>query len=144
MAREFARIYKAKDENTPDENELNRQLAKCKKMRQKYIDMYADDLISREELHKKAGEIKAELERLENEQRMARYGLEKGGQLEEVVGRTFRRIEDIVSVREMTNAQLKQVIQKIEVDKDGNVDISLHLFGGLGPDRTFPVHHNGT
>ena len=36
----------------------------------------------------------------------------------------------------MTNAQLKRLINKIEVDKDGNVDIYLRLIGDLGLDET--------
>ena len=36
----------------------------------------------------------------------------------------------------MTNTQLKRLIQKIEVDKDGNVDIYLRLIGDLGLDET--------
>ena len=32
----------------------------------------------------------------------------------------------------MTNTQLKRIIQKIEVDKEGNVEIFLSLFGDLG------------
>ena len=32
----------------------------------------------------------------------------------------------------MTNAQLKKIIQRIEVDKDGNVEIFLRLLGDLG------------
>ena len=36
----------------------------------------------------------------------------------------------------MTNTQLKKIIQKIEVDKDGNVDIYLKLLGDLGLDET--------
>ena len=36
----------------------------------------------------------------------------------------------------MTNAQLKRLINKIEVDKDGNVDIYLRLIGELGLDET--------
>lgn len=43
---EFQRVYKAKDENLNYEKELNAQLAKLQKTRQKYMDMYADDLIS--------------------------------------------------------------------------------------------------
>lgn len=39
----------------------------------------------------------------------------------------------------MTNMQLKKLIQKIEVDKDGNVDIYLRLFGDLGLDETILV-----
>jgi hypothetical protein len=40
----------------------------------------------------------------------------------------------------MTNAQLKQVIQKIEVDAQGNVDIFLRLLGDLGLDQTVLVN----
>lgn len=39
-------------------------------------------------------------------------------------------------MRQMTNAQLKKIIQKIEVDKEGNVEIYLRLFGELGLDET--------
>ena len=39
-------------------------------------------------------------------------------------------------MRGLSNAQLKRVIQKIEVDKDGNVDIYLRLLGDLGLDDT--------
>ena len=39
-------VYKAKDENLNYEKELTAQLAKLQKTRQKYMDMYADDLIS--------------------------------------------------------------------------------------------------
>ena len=49
---------------------------------------------------------------------------------------TFKNIEDITDVRQMTNVQLKKLIQKIEVDKEGNVDIYLRLLGDLGLDET--------
>ena len=39
----------------------------------------------------------------------------------------------------MTNQQLKRLIQKIEVDKDGNVDIYLRLMGDLGLDETILI-----
>lgn len=48
----------------------------------------------------------------------------------------MEQLEDITDVHEMTNAQLKRLINKIEVDKDGNVDIYLHLIGDLGLDET--------
>ena len=44
----------------------------------------------------------------------------------------------------MTNAQLKRIIQKIEVDKDGNVDIYLRIFGDLGLDETVLISDNQT
>ena len=97
--------------------------------------MYTDDLISREELNEKIGGMRKEIERLENELKMVSYHLTKGEQLEAILNSTFKQIEDITDVHEMTNTQIKRLIQKIEVDKDGNVDIYLRLIGDLGRDE---------
>ncbi|GHU53596.1 hypothetical protein FACS1894132_06180 [Clostridia bacterium] len=50
-------MYNAKDVNVNYEHELNLQLSKLQKYRQKYMDMYTDDLISHEELNKKTAVI---------------------------------------------------------------------------------------
>lgn len=136
VVNEFQRVYKAKDENLEYEKELNSQLTKLKKSREKYMDMYTDDLISREELNEKIGGMRKEIERLENELKMVSYHLTKGEQLEAILNNAFKTIEDITDVRQMTNIQLKKLIQKIEVDKDGNVDIYLRLLGDLGLDKS--------
>lgn len=135
VVNEFQRVYKAKDENVEYEKELNTQLTKLQKTRQKYMDMYTDDLISREELNEKIGGMRKEIERLENELKMVSYHLTKGEQLEAILNDTFKTIEDIADIRQMTNTQLKRIIQKIQVDKDGNVDIYLRLLGDLGLDE---------
>ena len=75
---------------------------------------------------------------------MVAYHLTKGEQLETILNRTFKEIEDISDVHQMTNAQLKRIIQKIEVDKDGNVDIYLRIFGDLGLDETVLISDNQT
>lgn len=136
VIKEFQRVYKAKDENIEYEKQLNTELNKLRKSREKYMDMYTDDLISREELNEKIGGMRKEIERLENELKMVSYHLTKGEQLEVILNSTFKQLEDITDVHEMTNAQLKRLINKIEVDKDGNVDIYLHLIGDLGLDET--------
>lgn len=141
---EFQRVYKAKDENLEYEKELQSQLNKLEKSRKKYMDMYEDDLITREELNEKIGGSRKEIERLENELKMVSYHLTKGEQLESVLNNTFKAIEDITDVREMTNEQIKKIIQKIEVDKEGNVDIYLRLFGDLGLNETFLIRDNHT
>lgn len=141
---QFQKVYKAKDENLNYEKELTAQLTRLQKTRQKYMDMYADDLISRDELNAKIGGMRQEIERLENELKMISYNLTKGEQLERVLGSTFREIEDITDVHQMTNPQLKRIIQKIEVDKDGNVDIYLRLLGDLGLDSTVLISDNHT
>ena len=53
-------------------------------------------------------------------------------------------MESITSVKDMTNAQLKRIVRKIEVDKDGNVDIYLRLLGDLGLDETVLVRNSCT
>lgn len=142
VVNEFQRVYKAKDENLEYEKELNSQLNKLKKSREKYMDMYTDDLISREELNDKIGGMRKEIERLENELKMISYNLTKGEQLEAILNNTFKDIEDIVDVRQMTNTQLKKLVKKIEVDKDGNVDIYLRVLGDLGLDETVLISDN--
>ena len=136
VIKEFQRVYKAKDENIEYEKQLNKELNKLRKSHEKYMDMYTDDLISREELNEKIGGMRKEIERLENELKMVSYHLTKGEQLEAILNSTFKQLEDITDVHEMTNAQLKRLINKIEVDKDGNVDIYLRLIGDLGLDET--------
>jgi DNA invertase Pin-like site-specific DNA recombinase/uncharacterized Zn finger protein len=136
VIKEFQRVYKAKDENIEYEKELNAELNKLRKSREKYMDMYTDDLISREELNEKIGSMRKEIERLENELKMVSYHLTKGEQLEAILNSTFKQMEDITDVHDMTNTQLKRLINKIEVDKDGNVDIYLRLIGDLGLDET--------
>ena len=141
---EFQKVYRARDENLNYEKELTAQLDKLQRTRQKYMDMYADDLISREELNDRIGGMRQEIERLENERKMVSYHLTKGEQLEAILHQTFREIEDITDVRQMTNAQLKRIIQKIEVDKDGTVDIYLRLLGNLGLDETILIRNDQT
>ena len=135
VIKEFQRVYKAKDENIEYEKQLNTELNRLRKSREKYMDMYTDDLISREELNEKIGGMRKKIERLENELKMVSYHLTKGEQLEAILNSTFKQLEDITDVHEMTNAQLKRLIQKIEVDKEGNVDIYLRLIGDLGLDE---------
>lgn len=64
--------------------------------------------------------------------------------MEDILNKTFREIEDIADVHQMTNAQLKRIIQKTEVDKEGNIDIYLRLLGDLGLDSAVLISDNYT
>ncbi len=144
VVNEFKRVYKAKEDNLEYEKELKSKLQTLQKNRQKYMDMYTDDLISREELNQKIGGARKEIERIEKELQIISYNLNKGEQLENIINRTFKTLEDIADVREMTNAQLKSIISKIEVDKDGNIDIFLRLLGDLSLDNAVLIYDNRT
>lgn len=122
---EIQRVYKSEDENAEQEKELNAEWAKLQKTRQKYMDLYTDDLISRKELNEKIGGSRQEMERIERKLKMISWHLTKGKQLEDLLNQMFRKPEDITDLYQMTNQQLKRLIRKIEVDQDGNVDVYL-------------------
>ena len=136
---EFEKVYKARDENVDYERELNQRLAKLKKSREKYMDMYTDELITREELNERIGKARQEIERLEKELQVVRHNLTKGDQLERILNETFKEIENITDVHSMTNAQIKRIIKEIVVDHDGNVEIYLRLLSDLGLEKTVPI-----
>lgn len=130
--KEFQEIYKAKDENVAYEKELNEKLSRLVKTRKKYMDMYEDDLISREELNEKIGGMRKEIERIQDELKLLSYQITKGDLLQKALDDTFRSIEDVLDIRQMTNAQLKRIVKRIEVDKEGNVDIFFRTTGDIG------------
>ena len=134
VTKEFMAIYKTKDDNEQYEADLMDKLTKLQRTRQKYMDMYTDDLISRDELREKMPSVTAAIEKIENELKLVSYNLNKGNQIEEILNSTFKTVEDIISLENMTNAQLKLILQKIVASPDGNCDIYLRLFGDMGLD----------
>lgn len=136
---EFERIYKAKDKNSNYERELVNERNKLQSKREKYMDMYTDELITREELNKKVAGTRERLEEIEKELSVVKLRLCKQEQLEGILNKTFRSIEDITDVSQMTNAQLRKIVQRIEVDKEGNVDIYLRLLSDLGINHNIPI-----
>ncbi|MBQ1961544.1 MAG: recombinase family protein, partial [Clostridia bacterium] len=61
-----------------------------------------------------------------------------------ILADTFKEIEDISNLRGITNVQLRRVIDRIEVDHDGNVEVFLKLFRELGLDETVPICNDCT
>ncbi len=136
---EFSRVYKNRDDNESYNAELNERKTSLEKKRQKYMDMYIDEIISRAELNEKVKVIDAELEKIKNELTITEYNLSRNDMLEDILRKTFDGIGNTTDVASMSNAQLKQIINRIEVDKDGEIDIFLNLFGEIGLDETFLI-----
>ncbi len=129
---EFMKRYRSTSENVQYRAELEVKLQKYQHTRQKYMDMYADDLISREELKKAIGDMRDKVTELEGELDFVNRNLDKGGRLDDLFKRHIREIETITSIRDMSNAQLKNIIDRIEVDHEGNIDVYLRLLSDFG------------
>ena len=123
--RDACRQETDQDERRAD---VQARLAKLEKQRQKFLDLYADDIITRQELDQKLNASKAELLRLEEELRQMQLHDLNDADIDRVIRRTMDHLKDFVSVRKLNNAQLKQLVEKIEVDEDGTVDVYLRLF----------------
>ncbi len=109
--------------------EVWERLEKLEKQRKKFLDLYADDLITRAELDKKLGNGREEMARLETELRQLESGTLSEEDIARMAKKTAENLKDFVSVRKLNNAQLKQLVEKIEVDEDGTVDVYLRFFG---------------
>ncbi len=144
VVEEFNKNYKAKNENVTRERELKIQLEKLKRNRKKYMDMYTDDLISREELNEIIGKGKQEIDRIEGELKLIAKHITKGDLLKELLADTFREIEDLCDMSNVSNGMLRKVIDRIEVDHNGNVEIFLKVLKELGLDKTVRVHDTQT
>lgn len=133
LIQEYAKAFSSNDGAQSELQALTAQLDKLQRTRQKYMNLYTDDLLSREELGRLLHGMKDEKERLEQERSAVTQRMSSADNLESILNRTFRAIEDVVDVRQMNNAQLKQIIEKIVVDKDGNADIYLRRKLGMNP-----------
>ncbi len=138
---EYKRFHRAITDQDSYEKELKAKIAKHMRNKDKYTQMFLDDLLTRKELKEKVALIKEELVLCENELSVVSCQLNKGNQLEKMIEETFDGMRDIFDRTEITNAQLKKVIKQIVVQKDGTIDIYLRLFNHL---RTVPEDHDRT
>lgn len=127
----FVKKYRAGDENEKYRQVLETKLQKYQRTRQKYMDMYEDDLISREELKGAIGDIRDKMAAAERELRFANQNLDKGGRVDTIFRENIAEIKAATSIRDMSNVQLKSIIERIEVDHEGNVDVYFKAMPGI-------------
>lgn len=131
----FIRKYKSTNDNEKYREDLEEKLQKYQRTRQKYMDMYADDLISREELKEAIGDMKDKVTEIESELNFVNQNLDKGDKLDHMFKKHIREIKTITSIRDMSNIQLKNIIERIEVDHEGAIDIYLRMLSDIGLNR---------
>lgn len=141
---DFNKNYAPMHQNLKTEKEITKEIEKLKKSRQKYIDMYDNEVISMGDLKEKTALINAEIKHLEEKLKMARYGITQGDKLQIGLVDTFKTIGDILNSAEITNEMLKQVIDRIEVSPAGQVDIYLKLLTDIGLDKKYHFNDDRT
>lgn len=141
---EFLRKYQSDSANEREKRELRRELQKCRRRQQKFTDMYMDDLITREMLNREMGGLKESIGKLEGRLSLIEQKLDKSENIEKLIAENFQQIKSCRSIRNMTNLQLKAIIDRIEVDREGTIDIYFKLLSDLGLDGTVLFCDNRT
>lgn len=136
---EFHKVYKEEDVNLQQEKELKAEYEKLKAFRIKYMEMFANEMINKEEFNNYVGDSKQRMEQIEGELKLVKHRISKTGELKSILEKTFKTIEDIIETGKMTNGQLRKIIERIEVDHEGNVDIFMKLTEKLNLARTVPL-----
>lgn len=140
----FNSLYHDSNENQNRFAELDQKRSSLEKQRQKYMDMYVDELISREELNSKLKSINSDLEHIRNELTVTEYNISRSEMLGTILDRTFANMENVTDLSTVTNAQLKNIIDRIEVDKNGNIDIFLKTLDDIGLEKVFLISDSHT
>ncbi len=137
IIKDFNKNYEPMHQNLKTEKEIAREIEKLKKSRQRYVDMYDNEVISMEDLKEKTESTNAEIQKLEEKIKMVRFGITQADKLEYGLTDTVKSIGDILSTAEITNEMLKRVIDRIEVSEDGHIDIYLRLLADIGLDEKY-------
>jgi len=132
VIKEFNLIYNKKNSNKDYEKELSGKLEKAEKSRKKYMEMYEDDLITREELKERAGELNKTIKHLESEMKLILQNKGKSDSLESALYGAFADIESVIDINLMNNTRLKRMIDKITVDENGGMNVYLKLLSDIG------------
>jgi len=141
---EFNRQYQTKDENQVSERELTARLNKEKRSKQKYLEMYENEIISMEELRDKTKELNESIANLEEELKLVQNHISKSDLLQSGLNETFRDIDAVLKADTITNDLLHRVLDSIQVDEKGNVDIYLKVLKEVGLSETVQLSYDRT
>jgi DNA invertase Pin-like site-specific DNA recombinase len=137
--KEFNQKYRTKKQNELDVKNITREIDKLRKTKQKYMDMFTNEIISINELKDKTAEINRSIEKHEAQLQFANSYLSKAEQLDGILEHSINNIDNILSADSFDNSVLKRIIDKISVNADSKVTIRLRLLKELGIDNTIHI-----
>lgn len=128
VVKKFRERYYADDGITVEE--VAAEIEKLQRKKSKQIELFEMDAISKEELANRLESIRNLLEGKEKEL-LAVQGTEiAAGRLESMVRQYCRNAKTALELAVMDNTMLKRLIEKIVVNRDGEVEVHLKVFEG--------------
>lgn len=124
-------MFNAKQQKGSSATDLYKEILDIDKKREKYIELYADGSILKDEFNKYTNGLLERKQQLEAELRVIKAHSIRESELDNIINNTLKDIDKIISIENMTNVQLKRIIDKIEVSSDGKIDIKLKMFSEI-------------
>ena len=132
VEKEFVKITKLRENNERSEESLLKEIEKVTVKKQKYMEMFQNEIINIQELKKYTNPLNEDIARLERELKLITSEIKEKDVLEKELNKTIKTVDDILNNQTITNAMLKTIIDVIEVDSDSNVEVRLKLLNEIG------------
>ena len=118
------------------------EIEKVTVKKQKYMEMFQNEVINIQELKKYTNPLNEDIARLERELKLITSEIKEKDVLEKELSKTISTVDDILNNKTITNAMLKTIIDVIEVDSDSNVEVRLKLLNEIGSQPTVITNFN--
>ena len=132
VEKEFEKITKLRESNERSEESLLKEIEKVTTKKQKYMEMFQNEVINIQELKQYTNPLNEDIARLERELKLITSEIKEKDVLEKELSKTIKTVDDILNNQTITNAMLKTIIDVIEVDSDSNVEVRLKLLNEIG------------
>ena len=139
---EFNKIKKLRESNERNEQSLLKEIEKVTAKKQKYMEMFQNEIINIKELKQYTSPLNEDLALLERELKLITSDIKESDILKKELTKTVKTIDDILNNETITNAMLKTIIDVIEVDDEANVEIKLKLLNEIGSSPTVITNFN--
>ena len=142
VEKEFEKITKLRENNERSEQSLIQEIEKVTNKKQKYMEMFQNEVINIQELKQYTNPLNEDIARLERELKLITSEIKEKDVLEKELTKTISTVDDILNNETITNAMLKTIIDVIEVDSDSNVEVRLKLLDEIGSKPTVITNFN--
>lgn len=114
-----------------DTNDIIKRRKRLLAKKERYQEMYANDIMTMTELKEKTSEILEELNELDYSLKQYEQALVVQKEGEDYVEFYMREVERFVNLETVTNVDLRKIVDHISVNRDGNVTIVLKKFDSM-------------
>lgn len=142
VEKEFEKITALRENNERSEESLLKEIEKVTVKKQKYMEMFQNEVINMQELKQYTNPLNEDISRLERELKLITSEIKEKDVLEKELTKTISTVDDILNNETITNAMLKTIIDVIEVDSEGNVEVRLKLLNEIGSQPTVITNFN--